>query len=96
LVADRIRDLSSGRPDTAVIHRIEPLLPWPAPPHQLHRWARISPARATNDHRLALFLFVRVINRVRDQEEQKPSAPPRQKKLLEEIRDILAKNPASN
>jgi large conductance mechanosensitive channel len=44
----------------------------------------------------ALFLFVRVINRVRNQEEQKPSAPPRQEKLLEEIRDILAKKPASN
>jgi large conductance mechanosensitive channel len=44
----------------------------------------------------ALFLLVRVINRVRNQEAQKPSAPPRQEVLLEEIRDILAKKPASN
>jgi large conductance mechanosensitive channel len=44
---------------------------------------------------LALFLFVKLINRVRRQEEQKPSAPPRQEALLEEIRDILAKKSAS-
>ena len=44
---------------------------------------------------LALFLFIKGINRVRHQEEQKPSAPPRQEVLLEEIRDILAKKSAS-
>jgi large conductance mechanosensitive channel len=42
----------------------------------------------------ALFLAVKVINRVRYQEAQKPTAPPsRQEVLLEEIRDILAKTP---
>src|SRR6266540_702122 len=40
-----------------------------------------------------LFLAVKVINRLKHQEAQKPSTPPlsRQEVLLEEIRDILAK-----
>jgi large conductance mechanosensitive channel len=40
-----------------------------------------------------LFLAVKLINRLRQQEEQKPmpAAPPRQEVLLEEIRDLLAK-----
>ncbi len=40
-----------------------------------------------------LFLVVKVINRLKHQEAQKPSTPPlsRQEVLLEEIRDILAK-----
>jgi large conductance mechanosensitive channel len=44
----------------------------------------------------ALFLVVKVINRMRDQEAQKPSTPPhsRQEVLLEEIRDLLARKPA--
>src|SRR5262245_54810776 len=44
---------------------------------------------------VALFLLVKGINRMRRQEEQKPSAPPRQEVLLEEIRDILAKKSPS-
>jgi large conductance mechanosensitive channel len=35
----------------------------------------------------AIFLAVRLINRFREQEP--PAAPPRQEKLLEEIRDLL-------
>jgi large conductance mechanosensitive channel len=43
----------------------------------------------------ALFLVVKLINHVRQQEAEKPTAPPpRQEVLLEEIRDILAKTPA--
>jgi large conductance mechanosensitive channel len=43
----------------------------------------------------ALFLVVKVINQLRQQEAEKPTAaPPRQEVLLEEIRDILAKTPA--
>jgi large conductance mechanosensitive channel len=40
-----------------------------------------------------LFLVVKLINRLKHQEAQKPSTPPlsRQEVLLEEIRDILAK-----
>jgi large conductance mechanosensitive channel len=40
-----------------------------------------------------LFLAVKLINRLRQQEEQKPTpaAPPRQEVLLGEIRDLLAK-----
>jgi large conductance mechanosensitive channel len=40
-----------------------------------------------------LFLAVKLINRLRHQEEQKPApaAPPRQEVLLQEIRDLLAK-----
>jgi large conductance mechanosensitive channel len=44
---------------------------------------------------LTLFLVVRGINRLWRQEAQKPSAPPRQEVLLEEIRDILAKKSTS-
>ncbi|MFL5059614.1 MAG: large conductance mechanosensitive channel protein MscL [Xanthobacteraceae bacterium] len=45
----------------------------------------------------ALFLVVKVINQIRYQEAQKPTAPPsRQEVLLEEIRDILAKRPAAH
>jgi large conductance mechanosensitive channel len=45
----------------------------------------------------ALFLVVKVINQIRYQEAQKPTAPPsRQEVLLEEIRDILAKTPAAH
>jgi large conductance mechanosensitive channel len=41
-----------------------------------------------------LFLVVKAINNVRRQEAEKPSpAPPRQEVLLEEIRDLLAKQP---
>jgi large conductance mechanosensitive channel len=41
----------------------------------------------------ALFLVVKGINRVRLQQAQQPSAPPlsRQEKLLEDIRDLLAR-----
>lgn len=38
---------------------------------------------------LAIFLLVKMINRLRRKEEAKPSAPPRQEVLLEEIRDLL-------
>ena len=40
-----------------------------------------------------LFMAVRLINRLRLQEDQKPApaAPPRQEALLQEIRDLLAK-----
>ena len=44
---------------------------------------------------LVLFLLVRAVNRLWHQEAQKPSAPPRQEVLLEEIRDILAKKSTS-
>jgi large conductance mechanosensitive channel len=41
----------------------------------------------------ALFLLVNAIQRLRQTEAEKPAAPPtRQEKLLEEIRDLLAKN----
>jgi large conductance mechanosensitive channel len=44
----------------------------------------------------ALFLVVKLINQLRQQEAEKPTAPPsRQEVLLEEIRDILAKTPAA-
>jgi large conductance mechanosensitive channel len=40
----------------------------------------------------AIFLLVKLINRVRRKEEAKPpAAPPRQEVLLEEIRDLLKK-----
>jgi len=43
----------------------------------------------------AIFLAIKVINRLKRVEEQKqeekPAAPPRQEQLLEEIRDILRK-----
>jgi large conductance mechanosensitive channel len=39
---------------------------------------------------LAIFMLVKLINRVRRHEEAKPpAAPPRQEVLLEEIRDLL-------
>lgn len=41
-----------------------------------------------------LFLAVRGINRLRKSEEEKPTAPPRQEVLLEEIRNLLAKKSA--
>jgi large conductance mechanosensitive channel len=40
----------------------------------------------------AIFIMVKIINRLKRQEEQapeKPAAPPRQEVLLEEIRDLL-------
>ena len=37
----------------------------------------------------AIFLLVKLINRLRRKEEAKPAAPPRQEILLEEIRDLL-------
>jgi large conductance mechanosensitive channel len=40
-----------------------------------------------------LFLLVNMIQRFRQQAEDKPAAPPRQEVLLEEIRDLLAKRP---
>jgi large conductance mechanosensitive channel len=38
---------------------------------------------------VAVFLLVKLINRVKRQEEKSPAAPPRQEQLLEEIRDLL-------
>jgi large conductance mechanosensitive channel len=40
---------------------------------------------------LAIFLAVKLINRLRRKDEEKPAAPPppRQEQLLEEIRDLL-------
>jgi large conductance mechanosensitive channel len=40
---------------------------------------------------LAVFLLVKLINRVK-REEEVPKAPPRQEVLLEEIRDLLKKS----
>ncbi len=37
----------------------------------------------------AIFLAVKLINRIRRKEEAAPAAPPRQERLLEEIRDLL-------
>ena len=37
----------------------------------------------------AIFLAVKVVNRLKRSEEAKPAEPPRQEKLLEEIRDLL-------
>ena len=43
----------------------------------------------------ALFLVAKLINQLRHEEAQRPTAPPsRQEVLLEEIRDILARKPA--
>ena len=39
---------------------------------------------------VAVFLLVKLINRLK-REEEKPKAPPRQEVLLEEIRDLLKK-----
>ena len=38
---------------------------------------------------LAIFLTIKVMNRLYRREEAKPAAPPRQELLLEEIRDLL-------
>jgi len=38
-----------------------------------------------------LFLLVNAIQRLRQQKEEAPAAPPRQEVLLEEIRDLLAR-----
>jgi large conductance mechanosensitive channel len=37
----------------------------------------------------AIFLLVKLVNRLRRKEEAQPAAPPRQEVLLEEIRDLL-------
>lgn len=37
----------------------------------------------------AIFLMVKLINRLKREEEKAPTAPPRQEVLLEEIRDLL-------
>jgi len=39
----------------------------------------------------AIFLAVKVINRIKRMEETAPAAPPRNEQLLEEIRDLLKK-----
>ena len=39
----------------------------------------------------AIFLAIKLLNHLRRKEEQKPAEPPRQEKLLEEIRDLLKK-----
>ena len=39
----------------------------------------------------AIFIAVKLINRLRSQEPPPPPAPPRQEQLLEEIRDLLKK-----
>ena len=39
----------------------------------------------------AIFFMVKLINHFRMKQEEKPAAPPRQEKLLEEIRDLLKK-----
>ena len=41
----------------------------------------------------AIFLLVKLINKLRRKEEAAPAAPPRQEVLLEEIRDLLKKQP---
>ncbi|MGQ0652439.1 MAG: MscL family protein [Betaproteobacteria bacterium] len=45
----------------------------------------------------AIFVAVKVINRLRKKDEEKPPAatPPRQERLLEEIRDLLKSRPIS-
>ena len=40
----------------------------------------------------AVFMLVKQVSRFQKKEEAKPSAPPRQEVLLEEIRDLLKKN----
>jgi len=42
---------------------------------------------------LAIFLTIKVMNRLYRREEAKPAAPPRQELLLEEIRDLLRRKP---
>ncbi|BAT58896.1 Large-conductance mechanosensitive channel [Variibacter gotjawalensis] len=41
----------------------------------------------------ALFVVIKLINRVKKKEEAAPSEPPKQEVLLSEIRDLLAKKP---
>ena len=38
---------------------------------------------------MAIFLAIKLINRLHRKEEAKPAPPPRQEQLLEEIRDLL-------
>jgi len=40
---------------------------------------------------LAIFIAIKVLNRLHRKEEAKPAPPPRQEVLLEEIRDLLKK-----
>ena len=42
---------------------------------------------------LAIFLAIKVMNRLYRREEAKPAPPPRQEVLLEEIRDLLRRKP---
>ena len=42
---------------------------------------------------LAIFLAIKVMNRLYRREEAKPAPPPRQEVLLEEIRDLLRRRP---
>ena len=42
---------------------------------------------------LAIFLAIKVMNRLYRREEAKPAPPPRQEILLEEIRDLLRRKP---
>ena len=47
---------------------------------------------------LAIFMMVKIINKIRRKEEAKPTVPPaptKEESLLTEIRDILAKRPTS-
>ena len=39
----------------------------------------------------SIFLAIKLLNHIRRKQEQKPAEPPRQEKLLEEIRDLLNK-----
>jgi len=39
----------------------------------------------------AIFMVIRQMNRLKKKEEQKPTVPPKQEVLLEEIRDLLKK-----
>jgi len=39
----------------------------------------------------SIFLAIKLLNHIRRKQEQKPAEPPRQEKLLEEIRDLLKK-----
>jgi large conductance mechanosensitive channel len=42
----------------------------------------------------AIFIAVKVINRLKREEPPAPPTPPRQEKLLEEIRDLLKRRPS--
>ena len=39
----------------------------------------------------SIFVVVKIMNKAKKREEEKPAAPPKQEVLLEEIRDLLAK-----